>query len=79
MSQERPKLTLGETSAKEIERAMLDTVLKIAGDDENKIREGIITALRKETEPARRTYLWNTLQTKARRKIRAHKETAAAA
>jgi len=52
------------------EKALLDVVLETAGADENKIRDGVIKALRGVNDKARRTYLWNVLSTTAKSKIR---------
>ena len=81
--EKRPELKLGEPPTAEekerlIEKAMLETVLQAAGGDESKIREGIIKALNKVDDPARRTYLWNTLQRKASERIRRQQHKAAA-
>ncbi|MEX2013667.1 MAG: hypothetical protein WD897_02020 [Parcubacteria group bacterium] len=53
-----------------IERGLLDRVIEVAGDDEKRIRPGIIKALCGVNDRARRTYLWHTLSTAARKKIR---------
>ena len=52
------------------ERMRLNVVLTTAGDDEKMVRAGIIKALRDVDEPARRKYLWNFLNRKAREIIR---------
>ena len=71
MNPEKPK-KIQETlnPEKEFEKRLLDTVLEVAGDDENMIREGIIKALRGENDKARRTYLWNILSKAAKERIR---------
>lgn len=53
-----------------LEQGLLGKVIEVAGDDEKMIRPGIIKALRKENDKARRTYLWNILSAAAKRKIR---------
>lgn len=58
------------------EKIMLATVLEVAGDDEKMIRPGIIKALRGENDRGRRTYLWHTLQTAAKAKIRRARHSA---
>lgn len=71
MSPEKPKVTSdAEKAEKELEKKLLDTVLEVAGDDETMVREGIIKALRDENDKARRTYLWNVLDRKAKERIR---------
>ena len=72
---EQPVFELGKEPSPEererlIEKAMLDTVLKTAGNEESRVREGIIAALSGVNDKARRTYLWNQLERKALRKIR---------
>lgn len=52
------------------DKALLDVVLETAGDDENRIRDGVIKALRGVHDKARRTYLWNILTRTAKSKIR---------
>lgn len=52
------------------ERALLDMVLGVAGDDEKMIRQGVITALRGVNDPARRQHLWCVLPNAAKTKIR---------
>ena len=52
------------------EKALLDVVLQTADGDENRIRDGVIKALRGVDDKARRTYLWNQLSTTAKSKIR---------
>lgn len=64
--------------ASAIEKRLLDTVLEVAGDNENMIRDGIIKALRGENDKARRTYLWNELGRKAKERIRRARQKFAA-
>ena len=65
---------LGEPTAREIEKAMLDRVIMFAANDEGKIRSGIISVLTGVNDKARRTYLWNKLDREARNKIRQEKK-----
>ncbi len=53
------------------ERKLLDAVIGVAGDDESRIREGIIKALHDIHEKGSRNYFWHLLETRAREKIRA--------
>ena len=70
-SPEKPKkIQEAPDPEKELEKRLLNTVLEVAGDDENMIKEGIIKALRGENDKARRTYLWNILSKAAKEKIR---------
>ena len=59
-----------EDAARARERELLDVVLEVAGDDEEMIRGGVIKALHGVDDKARRTYLWNLLTKKAKKKIR---------
>lgn len=52
------------------EKALLDVVLEYANDDETKIRDGVIKALRGVNDPARRKHLWCVLPNVAKAKIR---------
>jgi hypothetical protein len=71
MSHEKPRvMSDAEKAEKELEKKLLDTVLEVAGDNETMVREGIIKALRNENDKARRAYLWNVLDKKAKEKIR---------
>lgn len=71
MSPEKPRvMSDAERAEKELEKRLLDTVLEVAGDDETMVREGIIKALRDENDKARRTYLWNVLDRRAKERIR---------
>jgi hypothetical protein len=71
MSPEKPRvMSDAEKAEKELEKKLLDTVLEVAGDNETMIRDGIIKALRNENDKARRTYLWNVLDRRAKEKIR---------
>ncbi len=53
------------------EKGLLEAVIEVAGDDENRIREGIIKALRDIKNKGSRNYFWRLLEMKARKKIRA--------
>ena len=53
------------------EKGLLEVVIEVAGDDESRIREGIIKALRNITNKGSRSYFWRLLETRAREKIRA--------
>ncbi|HUY05598.1 MAG TPA: hypothetical protein VMV62_02715 [Candidatus Paceibacterota bacterium] len=53
------------------ERKLLDAVIEVTGDDESRIRDGIIKALRGIDDKGSRNYFWHLLETKAREKIRA--------
>jgi hypothetical protein len=53
----------------EIEKKLLDAVIAVTGDDKKMIREGVIKALKGIKDKARRTYLWNTLTRRAKKKI----------
>jgi len=78
MSLEKPERTKEVLTEEETEKKMLDTVLEVAGDNENMIRVGVIKALHDVHDKARRTYLWNELDRKARERIRrARRKTAA--
>lgn len=71
MSIEKPKQAQDTSAAeKELEQRLLDTVLEVAGDNEAMVRDGIIKALCGENDKARRTYLWNLLDRKAKERIR---------
>jgi hypothetical protein len=76
--EKHPPFKLGEASSAEIERAMLDIVLKVAHDDESLIQKGITSALKDTQDRARRTYLWNTLKRKATEKIRKNRKSTTA-
>ncbi len=54
------------------EKEMLDTVMRVAGSNPNRIRNGVAKALQaeKDMDPARGVYLRNLLYSKARAKIR---------
>lgn len=65
-------------NSNDIEKRLLDTVLEVAGDDENMIRDGIVKALRGENDKARRTYLWNELNRRAKERIRRARQRFAA-
>lgn len=66
MSPEKPR----PSQEKSAEEKLLDVVLEEAGDNEDMIRNGIIKALRDVNAKARRTYLWNELDRKAKERIR---------
>ena len=53
------------------EKALLDVVLGVTGDDEVRIEEGITQAIGGIRDGARRTYLRNTLRRAAKARIRA--------
>ena len=61
----------------EREQKLLDKVIAFTGDDENKLRAGITTALQGIDKYHGRQYLWNLLKTKAAAKIRSAKKKAA--
>ena len=67
-----------EEAEKRKQKELLDTVLSVAGDNEDMIREGIIKALQEVNDKARRTYLWNILERKARERIRRSRQKYAA-
>lgn len=52
------------------EKALLDVVLRVAGDDEKMIRTGIIKALSGIKDDGRRQHLWCVLPNAAKTKIR---------
>ena len=52
------------------EKMLLKNVLEVTGDDERRIRDGVIKALHGIKEEARRTYLWNLLFRVAKKRIR---------
>lgn len=54
----------------EHEKELLAVVIEVTGDDDSRIREGIIKALRGVNEIGPRRYLWRTLERAAREKIR---------
>jgi len=58
------------------EKDLLDKVIAVAGNDENRIRDGIVDALKGISEKGTRNYLWHLLQTKAAQKIRAARRNA---
>lgn len=60
----------GPSQEKSAEEKLLDVVLEEAGDDESMVRNGIIKALNGVNDKARRTYLWNELDRKAKERIR---------
>lgn len=71
MNLERPRgIQDAAVAEKERQEKLLDIVLEVAGDNEAMVRDGIIKALRNENDKARRTYLWNVLDRKARERIR---------
>lgn len=77
MSPEKPrKIQEALNPEKELEKRLLNTVLEVAGDDENMVRDGIIKALRGENDKARRTYLWNILSKAAKERIRSARKKA---
>ena len=61
----------------DFEKDLLEIVTEFAGDNENMIRGGIIKALIGQNDNARRKYLWNILDRRAREKIRTAKRKVA--
>jgi len=59
------------------EQKLLDSVIAFTGDDESKLRAGIIHALQGIDKFHGRQYLWNLLRTKATAKIRCANKKAA--
>lgn len=60
----------GEMALTTYEKELLAIVIGVTGDDESRIREGIIKALRGVNEIGPRRYLWKTLEKAAKEKIR---------
>lgn len=58
------------------EKDLLGKVIAVAGNDETKIRDGIVEALKGINEKGTRNYLWGLLKTKALQKIRAARRSA---
>lgn len=61
----------------DFEKELLKVVIGVTGDDESRIREGLIKALRGHNEPGPRRYLWRTLERAAKDKIRRIRKKAA--
>ncbi len=55
----------------EDEKRRLGIVLEVAGDNESRIRDGIIKAIPDIQGKGSRSYFWHLLETRARAKIRA--------